>query len=71
MGVAETWLEFPLVPAEFDADMLQLTAIISRFARSNRDFQFGVHPIFGALSDWEWMRWGFLHVDHHLRQFGL
>ena len=29
------------------------------------------HPIFGAMRHKDWMRWGFLHADHHLRQFGL
>ncbi len=24
------------------------------------------HPIFGSLSDAAWMRWGYLHMDHHL-----
>jgi hypothetical protein len=28
------------------------------------------HPIFGAMTHGDWMRWGFLHADHHLRQFG-
>lgn len=28
------------------------------------------HPIFGAMKPWDWMRWGYLHADHHLRQFG-
>lgn len=28
------------------------------------------HPFFGALTQVEWMRWGWLHNDHHLRQFG-
>ena len=28
------------------------------------------HPLFGTLSYNEWMRWGWLHTDHHLRQFG-
>jgi hypothetical protein len=28
------------------------------------------HPMFGRLTQWEWMRWGWLHTDHHLRQFG-
>jgi hypothetical protein len=30
----------------------------------------GPHPIFGPLSYPQWMRWGYLHCDHHLRQFG-
>jgi hypothetical protein len=31
----------------------------------------GPHPMFGDLTSWQWMRWGYLHTDHHLRQFGL
>lgn len=27
------------------------------------------HPYFGAMSEREWQRWGYLHADHHLRQF--
>lgn len=28
------------------------------------------HPMFGPMSASDWMRWGYLHADHHLRQFG-
>ncbi|WP_188553916.1 DUF1569 domain-containing protein [Edaphobacter dinghuensis] len=28
------------------------------------------HPMFGSLNRSQWMRWGFRHTDHHLRQFG-
>jgi len=28
------------------------------------------HPILGGMSDAAWLRWGYLHMDHHLRQFG-
>jgi prephenate dehydrogenase len=28
------------------------------------------HPMFGPMSAEDWMRWGYLHADHHLRQFG-
>ena len=28
------------------------------------------HPIFGPLSHAAWLRWAWLHTDHHLRQFG-
>jgi len=30
----------------------------------------GSHPMFGKMSAKDWMRWGYLHADHHLRQFG-
>jgi hypothetical protein len=29
-----------------------------------------VHPMFGQMTAGDWMRWGYLHADHHLRQFG-
>jgi Protein of unknown function (DUF1569) len=28
------------------------------------------HPMFGPMTTGDWMRWGYLHTDHHLRQFG-
>jgi len=58
-------------PIEFASDMQNLVAMIQRFTNQNRDFKFGLHPLFAAMSEWEWMRWAYLHVDHHLRQFGL
>jgi hypothetical protein len=27
------------------------------------------HPYFGTMQHSDWMRWGYLHADHHLRQF--
>ena len=28
------------------------------------------HPMFGPMTAEDWLRWGYLHADHHLRQFG-
>jgi hypothetical protein len=28
------------------------------------------HPFFGPMTEADWLRWGYLHADHHLRQFG-
>jgi hypothetical protein len=58
-------------PVEFARDRDALAATIQRFAGQPRSFHFGRHPIFGELTEWEWMRWGYLHADHHFRQFGL
>jgi hypothetical protein len=55
-------------PAKFEGDRAQLLATVKRFAA--RDCKFSPHPIFGAMSADDWMRWGYLHADHHLRQFG-
>ncbi|MBZ5679449.1 MAG: DUF1569 domain-containing protein [Acidobacteriia bacterium] len=57
-------------PAQFDADMRELRSLIERFTREPRDFAGITHPHFGKMSESAWMRLGYLHADHHLRQFG-
>lgn len=56
-------------PSVFSSDAAELRALIQRFGRMNTGFT--PHPTMGQLTFWEWMRWGYLHADHHLRQFGL
>lgn len=56
--------------ADFEADRQELLRLVDRFTREPRDFKWHPHPMFGHMSDKEWMRWGYLHMDHHLRQFG-
>lgn len=41
----------------------------SRFIVRARDGRIR-HSIFGPMTSAEWLRWGHLHLDHHLRQFG-
>jgi hypothetical protein len=55
-------------PAEFAADRTTLLIKLDQFAQSSGPW--GSHPIFGSMNTAEWMRWGYLHTDHHLRQFG-
>jgi Protein of unknown function (DUF1569) len=57
-------------PSEFAADVAQLEALVEQFAAESRSFQFVEHPVFGPLTDAAWLRWGYRHMDHHLRQFG-
>lgn len=56
-------------PAAFEADRQQAIALLKRFAAP--DAQPHVHPLFGAMPAGDWMIWGYRHLDHHLRQFGL
>lgn len=60
-------------PEEFQRDRERLEVLIERFTRpaGKRDFEFGRHPMFAEMTEWEWMRWGYLHADHHFRQFGV
>ena len=45
--------------------------VLTRLARLRSAKPEGIrHHLFGSLSQKEWMRWGWLHTDHHLRQFG-
>lgn len=55
-------------PSDFAADRDRAVRLLRRLAAEPRP---GPHPIFGAMSTRDWLRWGFLHADHHLRQFGL
>ena len=58
-------------PAGFQRDLTALTVMIERVTSAERDFQWRRHPLFAEMSERDWMRWGYLHVDHHLRQFGV
>lgn len=57
-------------PAEFQADVACVIAVTKEFVGVPREFTFATHPMFGNMTESEWMRWGYLHTDHHLRQFG-
>jgi len=57
-------------PAEFESDRARLVRRVEEFAKPGRDLDGLMHPTFGPLTEAEWMRWGYLHADHHLRQFG-
>jgi hypothetical protein len=59
-------------PADFAADVAALEAAIEAVTSDPDAFFHGRrHPIFGPLSQAAWMRWAYLHMDHHLRQFGI
>jgi hypothetical protein len=57
-------------PAEFAIDVAQVEALLDRVTASSMRLNGVPHPFFGVLSTSEWLRWGYLHMDHHLRQFG-
>jgi hypothetical protein len=56
-------------PGDFGRDVAELVAAMERFTSGNVAADWPAHPIFGPLTRRAWMRWGYLHVDHHLRQF--
>lgn len=57
-------------PTEFAADVAALEAIVRHIAANGHTIEGLSHPIFGRMSTRAWLRWGYLHMDHHFRQFG-
>lgn len=57
-----------MTTTSFDEDWAGLIEVFDRFCAASsltKD-----HPFFRSMSHADWMRWGYLHADHHLRQFG-
>ena len=57
-------------PVEFAADVAELEALLELFATRAHGLDWPAHPIFGRMTQSAWLRWAYLHMDHHLRQFG-
>jgi hypothetical protein len=58
-------------PSAFAADVACLIATVEQFGVRHQDTPWtSRHPFFGAMTEWQWQRWAYLHTDHHLRQFG-
>ena len=57
-------------PTTFAEDVAQVVALVERVVTTECGLEGRRHPIFGPLTRSEWLHWGWLHLDHHLRQFG-
>ena len=57
-------------PVDFALDVAQVELLLMKTA-SQAPGSWPAHPIFGPMSHRAWLRWAYLHTDHHLRQFGL
>jgi Protein of unknown function (DUF1569) len=55
-------------PTDFASDVAALEALVESI--TTQPVVWSTHPIFGKMSDSAWRRWAYLHMDHHLRQFG-
>ena len=58
-------------PAGFAADVERAVAGLEELAAAPAAALAARHPIFGAMTQRDWLRWAYLHTDHHLRQFGV
>ena len=57
-------------PGDFAADVAQLEVLVEFITRDPASVDWQAHPIFGRMSEGDYLRWSYLHMDHHLRQFG-
>jgi uncharacterized protein DUF1569 len=56
------------VPGAFTDDQTRLLDTVTRFCTCPTLAE-TQHPFFGPMAAADWLRWGWLHADHHLRQF--
>jgi hypothetical protein len=54
--------------ADFDLVVRWTVEAMELVARGERSAP--THPMFGPMTPGDWQRWGYLHANHHLRQFG-
>jgi hypothetical protein len=57
------------MPIDFRQDLASLLSAFERFC-DGLPSPCVEHAMFGEMTSQDWMRWGYLHADHHLRQFG-
>lgn len=55
-------------PVDWQEDCRGLRELVLSFHKCR---EFGDHPMFGRMSWDDWQIWGYRHVDHHFRQFGV
>jgi len=55
-------------PGDFAADVRAVEEYVIGILEADLDGR--PHPLFGKMSRAAWLRWSYLHADHHLRQFG-
>lgn len=55
-------------PSQVERDRARLLDTLARFV-THPNLQDVAHPSYGSMTRNDWLRWGYLHADHHLRQF--
>ncbi|MEO8239209.1 MAG: DUF1569 domain-containing protein [Flavobacterium sp.] len=56
---------------DFEHEKKLLLEIINKACNSKTTADWGPHPLFGKMSDKEWGRLLTVHIDYHLKQFGV
>jgi len=65
------WQQFGSQPQDVTSEKQQLILLLKQFRASALGSHFNPHPMFGKLNRSQWARFMYVHIDHHLRQFGV
>ncbi|MFC5410207.1 DUF1569 domain-containing protein [Larkinella bovis] len=69
-GAARNDTKGRISPDQFDAQLRLFIRTVSSFAHHKKPFVL-THPAFGNLDTRQWGVAAWMHMDHHLRQFGV
>ncbi len=58
-------------PTTWEADHKLLLALLDEFAAKTESFVFQTHPNFGQMTKQQWAKLVWIHLNHHLTQFGV
>ncbi len=58
-------------PVNLQTDIKLLKEKLKEFVNKEKTFPFAVHAVFGKLNKKQWGRLIYLHMNHHLSQFGV
>jgi len=58
-------------PETFEKDKKELFGYIEKFVSGEKEMSFQPSPVFGKITNNDWGRLMWRHVNHHLKQFGL
>lgn len=58
-------------PTKFDEDRNMLINLVNTFDAKYPSNNDPVHPAFGKLTRNQWGKLSYIHLDHHLKQFGI
>jgi hypothetical protein len=76
------WLPFPRgvptspelisrAPSEWSIERASVRERVQSFGELTSKTQWPEHPVFGKMTPRAWGVFGYRHLDHHLRQFGV
>ena len=57
-------------PVEFARDLAELNRVTNKYLAMIPEIH-TEHTRFGPMRERDWLRWWWMHMDHHMRQFGL